>query len=162
MRPAEKLPTKHRQSRAREPRASAAPVDRRALLAQVHIAKKDLALDESSYRGLLQRIAGTPSASNCTEPQLLAVVAEFRRLGWAPKVKRPASRHAHVRKVYAVWGDMKDLVSNPSRQALDAFTLRQTGVSSPEWLDGQQANKVIEGLKAWRQRLQIANRVADV
>lgn len=158
MRPAEKHSTK---PRALEPRTAAAPADRRALLAQVHIARKDLALEEDSYRALLQRVAGTESAGTCTVPQLLAVVAEFKRLGWAQKVKRPASRHAHVRKVYAVWGDMKGLVDNHSRQALDAFVHRQTGVSSPEWLDGPQANKVTEGLKAWRARLVAAKERAD-
>ena len=158
---AEKLPAKHRHGRAREPRAAAMPQDRRALVAKVHIARKDLAMEEGSYRALLLRVAGSDSAATCTDQQLIAVVDEFKRLGWTPTGKRPTSRHPHVRKVYAVWGDMKGLLSDPSRKALDSFVHRQTGMSSPEWLDGPQANKVTEGLKAWRARLVAAKEQAN-
>ena len=154
MPPAENLRVKHRRGNARECRAAPLPQDRRALLSKIHIARKDLALDEDSYRGLLMRITGEVSAKDCADQALMAVLEEFTRLGWTAKGKRPASRHPHVRKVYAVWGDMKGLVADSSSAALNAFVLRQTGVSSPEWLDGPQANKVTEGLKAWRARLQ--------
>ena len=60
-----------------------------------------------------------------------------------------------MRKVYAIWGSMRELVDDPSVTALRAFVKRQTGVDQPEWLDGEQGNLVIEGLKAWRRRLDI-------
>jgi hypothetical protein len=48
---------------------------------------------------------------------------------------------------------MKPLLEHGNHTALLAFVKRQTGVDNPEWLDGAQANKVIEGLKAWHARL---------
>lgn len=134
--------------------------DRRAMLSKVHIARKELALAEESYRAILRRVAGWDSAADCTDAQLDAVLAEFRRLGWKPKTKRPASGVAHVRKIYALWTAMKGGLADGSDAALRAFVRRQTksaanpeGIASPEWLDAAQANKVIEGLKAWSERI---------
>jgi len=126
---------------------------RRAMIAKLHIARKELALAEESYRAILLRVAGKSSASECTDEQLDAVLAEFKRLGWKPKTKRPRSGVPHVRKIYALWAEMRPLLTDGGDAALRSFVKRQTGMDSPEWLDAPQANKVIEGLKAWGARL---------
>lgn len=147
--------------------AAAKPANRRALLAQVHMAKKQLALHDDSYRAILSRIAGQESAAAITDAGLVAVVAEFRRLGWKNRPFRPGSKKPHVRKVWAIWCDMKDILRDPSADGLRGFTKRMTGVDDPEWLTGEQANVVVEGLKAWRRRGRIlaaseAREAADV
>ena len=130
--------------------------DRRALLAKVHVARKQMALTEDSYRAVVRRITAKNSSSDCTEPQLVALVEEFRRLGWKA---RPLSGKPYVRKIYALWGELKPYLSDSSTPALAAFVRRQTmslaapqGVGSVEWLDANQANRVTEGLKAWLRR----------
>nr|WP_294547628.1 regulatory protein GemA [uncultured Rhodopila sp.] len=139
---------------------------RRAMICKLHIARKELALAEESYRAILLRIAKRDSARDCTDEQLDAVLAEFRRLGWRPKSKRPSSGVPHVRKIHALWTAMQPHLADGSEAALRAFVRRQTkskvnpeGIGSPEWLDATQANKVIEGLKAWGERL--AREAAD-
>ncbi|MBI4804443.1 MAG: regulatory protein GemA [Desulfovibrio sp.] len=62
---------------------------RKSLLAKVHIAKKDLGLDNDTYRSVLERTTGQRSAGDCAYQELVRVVAEFRRLGWSPD-KKPA------------------------------------------------------------------------
>ena len=57
---------------------------RQSLLAKVHIGKKDLALDDDTYRAVLERVTGKESAKDCTLPELVRVVAEYRRKGWNP------------------------------------------------------------------------------
>ncbi len=122
-------------------------------IAQIQIARKQLAMDEGTYRAVLLRITGERSLTACDLSALEKVVGEMRRLGWTPTGKRPTARHPHVRKVYAMWTSMASLLGEPSHAALCAFCKRQTGVELPEWLDGHQAAKVIEGLKAWKERL---------
>lgn len=123
----------------------------RALLAKVHIARKELAIQEESYRAILERITGCTSSKDCTEQQLKRLVAEFKRLGWKPKVCRasPEAR-PYVRKIYALWREagIVGAVSNASKETLRAFVLRQTGKSAPEFLGPADANKVNEGIKA--------------
>lgn len=134
------------------------PPVRNPRLAKVHIARKELCLDDDTYRALLMRVTTVhASSAACTDAQLDAVLEEFKRLGWVPKDTRPGmSKKPHVRIIYAIWRDLKPHLRNPSREALRAFVERQTGVSDPEWLDGGQANIVIEALKAWLKRARAA------
>ena len=133
---------------------SAPSAVRRGLLARVHIASKELALAPESYQAILRRVTGKGSAADCTDKQLEAVIDDFRRLGWVPKTKRPTSKKAHVRLIYALWVDMRPLLASPTGAALRAFVERQSGVADPEWLDARRARPVIEGLKAWKARLE--------
>jgi len=133
------------------------------MLAKVHIARKDLALTEDCYRAVLSRITGQESSKGLTDAQLDKVLAEFKRLGWKPKSKataadgqryRPASGRVHVRKVFAIWGDMckANIPVIANRAGLLAFVQRMTGVDDPEWMTPQQAQIVTEALKSWRAR----------
>ncbi len=145
------------------------PRQRTALLAKVHIAKKELAMHEDSYRALLQRITGKDSAAACAEAELQAVMDEFKRLGWADRRAKPRSRKAHVRMIYGVWADLRPYLRDSSRLALRHFVQRQTateerpdGIADPEFLTAQDGNKVIEALKAWLAReRQKARRVKE-
>jgi hypothetical protein len=127
----------------------------RALIAKVHIAKKELALADESYRAILERITGRASSKDCSERQLEQLIAEFKRLGWVPrKAANPPSAKPWVRKIYALWRDagIVGAVDNASKAALRAFVKRQTGKSAPEFCSPSEANKVSEGLKAMIRR----------
>lgn len=136
--------------------------DRRAMLAKIHVAKKQLALTDDSYRDLLRRITGAESAAGLDDAQLDQVLGEFKRLGFkAPKGARPRSGKPQVRMIYAVWKDMRPLLRDGSQDALRSFCARQTkgpahpeGIAAPEFLSPGQANRVLEGLKAWKRRLE--------
>jgi hypothetical protein len=140
--------------------------DRRALIAKVHVAKKALGLDDETYRAILSRVSGQESCANCREPQLAAVLAEFRRLGWEEPPERagwrPASGKSHVRLVWAIWGELQPLLDNADADTLRGFVRRQTktrknpaGISDPEWLDPAEAKKVIHGLRGWLDRTRL-------
>jgi phage gp16-like protein len=133
---------------------------RRARLAKIHIAKKQLAMVDESYRAMLVRITGQESAATCTEAQLDKVIEEFARLGFAEKPRAPRSDKAYVRMIYGIWADLKPFVREHSGAALRAFVYRQTAQDAPEFLDAEDANLVIEGLKAWLGREQGKARAA--
>jgi len=142
--------------------------DRRAMLAKVHVAKKQMGLDDASYRAVLQRVTSHDSAADCTDRQLHTLLAEFRRLGWSSFAPRARSDKAQVRMIYAIWADIRPLLDDADDEALRGFVRRQTrsavhpeGVDAPEWLNGADAGKVIEGLKGWLARLQKAREAAD-
>jgi len=135
---------------------------RNGRLARVHIARKELALDEAAYRAVLTRITGRDSAGKCSDRQLESVLDEFKRLGWTPATTRPPqSKKPHVRLIWALWGQLRPHLREGSPAALRSFCLRMTLVSDPEWLDGAQANLVIEGLKAWLTRVQTPSKKAQ-
>ena len=129
---------------------------RKKLLASLHIARKDMAIEEESYRALLYRVTGQTSARELTEEQLRSVLAEFERLGWKKARFRrfAAGNRPDVRKVFAIWSSLRDhLECRGSRAGLRAFVERQVGVSDPNFLNPAQAQKVIEALKAMQRRM---------
>lgn len=134
-------------------------MNRRALLAMVHIARKDLGLDEDTYRDVLERVTGRASARDLDERDLSKVIDAFKVKGWQPKAgKRHVTKSdkPYVRKVYALWGELhrKGIVKGESRGALRAFVKRTTTATDPEWLTLDQAMTVIEALKQWRARVE--------
>lgn len=131
-------------------------MNRRAMLAKVHLAKKELCLDDEVYRSVLERVTGHRSAASLSDRQLDQALREFRRLGWTPAEAQPRQRsqHPEVRKIWALWGDMcrSGCVREPTPAALRSFVERMTHVADPEWLTVEQARLVIEALKAWSRR----------
>jgi len=59
--------------------------DRRALLAKVHIAKKDLCLDDALYRDILKTEFGVDSAKRLSNRELEQLVVRFETKGWRAK-----------------------------------------------------------------------------
>jgi len=90
--------------------------DRRRELAQIHIAKKDLGIDDDTYRLMLRTIARVDSAGDLNAEGRRQVIAHLKARGFKPK--------ASIKKVS---GDTTwDWVNNaaPDRQA----TLRKIAV----------------------------------
>ena len=133
------------------------------LLAKVQIARRQLSIAEDDYRAILQRITGCRSSKDCSERQLEAVLAEFRRLGWTPKAGKAGGNaygKPHVRKIYALWREagIVGAFADTSKTALRSFVERQTryggprGREAPEFCTPTDANKVTEALKAMIRR----------
>jgi phage gp16-like protein len=138
--------------------------DRRPMLAKIHVAKKQLALTDDSYRDLVKRITGVDSAGACTMSQLDALLAEFRMLGFKAVAQ---SSKPWVRKIHAIWKELAPFLDQATDTTLAAFVVRQTrsvrnpaGISKPEWLDAKDATKVIQGLQGWLARVKAAKEKA--
>lgn len=144
--------------------------DRKPLLAKIHIAKKDLGLDEDSYRALIARHGGQgdrPSAANLQISQLESVLRELTGKGWRPRPKggrtpRPApSREALIGKIKA------QLTAKAQHQGravpwsyADAIARRVAGVERVEWCDETQLRRVVAAL-AYDARRSQANEQAN-
>ena len=125
-------------------------------LAQIHVAKKALALTDDTYRALLVRVTGKDSTQHMSLTERSQVIAEFKRLGWDPKPKRQHKQYAQAlsRKLIMQWRDLykSGHVTNKSNAALEAWVKGETGKSNPDWLDKAEANRLIEALKSWGKR----------
>lgn len=137
---------------------------RRAAVVKVQIARRDLGLDEDTYRAMLSRITGRASASDCTDAQLGVVLDELKAKGWKPKVvqggrKAPRGKPAAAdkpvaRKARAMWISLHQLgvVRDPSEAALEAFARRQLRVERLRWAVASETNALIEALKGMADR----------
>lgn len=133
---------------------------RKGLYAKIHIARKELRLDEETYRDMLAERYGVRTASKMSIAGLEDLVAHFVNLGWKPSQraapKRAGSRKAspgrEARKARALWISLfhMGVVADPSEAALAAYARRQTKIEAPEWI--HEWRPVIEGLKEWAAR----------
>lgn len=130
---------------------------RRGLLAKIHIAKKQLAMEDDSYRMLLHRITGKESAGQLKVKQLEEVLAELKRLGFKStysKGKKKLATDGESQKIRALWLNLWHLgeLRDGSEEALAKYVKRMAKVAALQWLDSSQANIVIKGLRGWLQR----------
>jgi phage gp16-like protein len=159
------------------PRA-AQPVNERArLIRLVHVARRELSLDDAAYRTILQAQGGAASSASMSVGQLQRVVDYMKRQGFKVSTKAKSAQPVRVlqksrrvgltwaageavklasdpesRKARALWLMLHDIgaVRDPSEAALLAYAQRQAGVERLEWV--QDMKRIIEPLKAWALR----------
>lgn len=135
--------------------------DRQRLIRLIHVAKRELALDDDSYRAILQRIGKQVSAADLTVPELNQVLEYLKRNGFKVRSKarqaaqsRPLAQDEQHKKIRALWLFLHQIgvVKNPAESALAAYVKRITGRDAMQWLAGDQLEQVIESLKKWAMR----------
>ena len=136
---------------------------RRALMAKIHIAKKDLGLDEDTYRAVLARHGAPgdrPSSAQMTVAQLEAAVRELQAKGWTPKKpgagrrpRPPRNRAEQITKIEALLADKAKRQGRPVPWAYaDAIAKRVCRVDKVDWCDTDQLRRVIAALEYDRRR----------
>lgn len=133
---------------------------RRALYGKVAIARRQLGLDEETYRDLVEGRYGKRSLKRLSNAQLVDLIEHFKSLGFKPAPPKSRARRASARvpamsaKIRALWRALWDLgvARDPGDKALAGFIRRQAGVDSPSWMDGEGAYRAIEALKAMAER----------
>lgn len=145
--------------------------ERHKLIAQIHIARKQLGMDEDTYRQSLQGVAGSASCSAMSVPQLRKVLDSFKQRGFKNRRGRthsPSSRHlppdqkTQQDKLRALWIDAHKagLITDGTETALCHWAGRMTKknhdgvpVESIDWLSGSELNDLIKSLRRWIERL---------
>lgn len=152
-----------RKTRPRATRSGPAS-GRTGLIGKIHVARKQLGLDEDSYRAILHRETGQDSCKAMTIAQLEAVLRAMHAAGFKPTApkragRRPLADSEAAGKLRALWLDGWHLgvVQDSSEAALSAWVKRVTGgrrkgIDALHWLTEDDAAKAIEGLKAWLAR----------
>ncbi|RVG94861.1 regulatory protein GemA [Sinorhizobium meliloti] len=127
-------------------------------LVAIHVAKKQLGLDDDTYRAKLNNLTGKTSAKDMTEEERQSVLTVFRNEDSKPREnnRRPDGRAKltgrFAAKLQALWIAAHNLgiVQNRDDAALIAFVKRQTGIDHVRFLKfPDDARKAVEALKAW-------------
>lgn len=143
------------------------------LIQLIHIAKQKLAMDEYSYRAMLERVTGKTSCKEMSVAELMKVEAEMEAKGFKKTSRRnhsPSGKSAVVKsriahKIRAIWIEMskQGLLRDGSETALNAWV---RGVVNPIYqkrgqniqilnvgaLRDDMASLVLERLKKWQAR----------
>lgn len=124
------------------------------LIRQVHTGRRDLGIDDETYRLTIQRFAaGKTSSKDCSVAELKAVVEHWHESGWPRpgQARKPLS--PRQKKLWALWQVLADAgkVRDRRMPALLAWIEGQTdnNVQRLEFLTAAQEHTLIESLKQW-------------
>lgn len=135
-------------------------MSRNANLAKIHIAKKQLSMDEETYRAMLQLHGGVSSSKDLSPLGAARVLQHLERSGFKPKAAgkgaRPnvtPDRSGLIRKVEAQLAD----AGRPWTYA-DGMAQKMFKVDKAAWLDAEQLGKVVAALSydAKRRAMKVA------
>lgn len=123
----------------------------RNLIAQIHIAKKDLGLDDETYRAVLAREAGVESSKDLDREGFAAVMDYFNRCGYrSPYMKETYGRRrgmaspSQVKLIRALW---REWSGSDDEAALNRWIERFYHVTTLRFLKPDKAGQAITGLK---------------
>lgn len=135
--------------------------DRLRLIKLIHVARRELHMDDDTYRLMLagmSGLGGATSTANLSVPNLLRVLEQLKAKGFTvrpnSKGKRAMAADPWSRKIRSLWLTLRDRgeLRDASEEALVKFVQGQTGAKALQWLDAKQAHQVIESLKGWLAR----------
>lgn len=144
----------------------------------IHIAKRDLDLDDESYRMMLREVVGVESAADLDERGRRRVIEHLKAKGFRIRRGRagggnlnrrrddrapPADgttessdwRQPRINKIIKLWALLRDagvLRGDGSETALWRFCARVSGVAQIEWATSPGLNRCVEALRAWCRR----------
>jgi phage gp16-like protein len=135
-------------------------VNRKRFITLIHVAKKDLGLDEDTYRAVIEQTTGQQSLKELSIDQLNAVLNRLKASGFTVKPKDQSLKQAddgQSRMIRHLWLLLHNAgeVRNPSELALAKYVEKQVRVSALQFLSTDKASKVIERLKQWCDRKDI-------
>jgi phage gp16-like protein len=122
-------------------------------LARIHMAKKDLGMDDATYRGILRERYRRDSAAELTPSQAADLIALFRAKGWRPS---SCGQRGLIR---VLWRRLEaaGAVPQADTKALDSFIAHHSGRSGLNHLSVHEASHLIEMLKKWLERAGISD-----
>ncbi|MDI3325597.1 regulatory protein GemA [Pontibacterium granulatum] len=122
---------------------------RKTAIQLIHIAKSQLALDETTYRQMLTSITGQNSCSKLALPQLQQVLDHLKSKGFKTKTRRYGKRPNPTTNRTAMMGKVEALLAdgNLHWNYAHAMAKRMFQVEKVDWLEPDQLRKLIAALE---------------
>ena len=129
------------------------------------IAKKQLGLDEETYRAFLLQQGARPkdgriSATTMSIGQLMQAVEALKQQGFKPTRRRTSAAYEQTwrarmeGKIARLWflGYEQGVIHDPGKAAMEAWCCKVGGLATMRWFEARHYNRCIEGLKSWLAR----------
>ncbi|ECY2754806.1 DUF1018 domain-containing protein [Salmonella enterica] len=141
-------------------------MNRDKLISTIHVARRELRLDEDTYKDALRAATGKTSCRDMTQAELSKVLAAFEKRGFKVRSKpqnralKPATVTAKIRAIWRLM-HIQGFFGSDSEAALNVWVRKQTasanggeGVANYQWLERESAlaSDILERLKRWHRR----------
>lgn len=131
----------------------------------IHVAKRELQLDDETYRAMLWSIARVRSSKDLDFTGRKKVLDHMKARGFKVKTGGNAAadrsaddkrdkRYGKARKLFSLLAEAGHIQHNTDT-AFNAYVKRQTGMEHWRFLNGFQINTLIESLKDWCNRVRV-------
>ena len=124
-------------------------------IAAIHAAKRDLGMDEETYRAMLRQLTGFESSAALDAVKRRKVLDHLKAKGWKGSKRRAApakDKAPMISKIRAL------LINHPDGAKPDAYAdgiaKRMFSVERLEWCDAEQLYKIIQALEVDKRRRQ--------
>jgi hypothetical protein len=138
----------------------------------IHVARRELGLDDETYRAVLQAVAGVDSSSKLDWQGRKKLIDHFKSKGFKIKskvaAKSPGVTNAaadpQYLKILALWSELHTcgVVRVNTESAVRIYIKRMTGCDDYRFCNGKQVVTVIEALKKWLVRTEVKPARTDV
>ncbi|NLA89840.1 MAG: regulatory protein GemA [Alcaligenaceae bacterium] len=131
------------------------------LIRLIQIAKRELGMDEETYRSILVEIGNKSSSTKMSISELERVLEHMKKCGFKviPKNRKAGNltmaTDDQSRMIRGLWLELheKGAVRNPSEYSLSRYVKRITGNDALQWTTVEQKSIIIETLKKWLNRI---------
>lgn len=129
----------------------------------LHVGRRELGMDEDTYRALLVSVSrdnDRSSSSDLTLQELDLALDRMKASGFKVRKTGGSRRQASeplARKIRSLWLSLRDAgaLRDASESALNHWVEGQTGVADLAWLSAAQSHQCIEQLKKWLARVEV-------
>lgn len=131
---------------------------RQRQLAQIHLAKKELGMDDDTYRAMLMGVAGVDSASKLDYNGMIKVLKHLRASGfnrvnegkneWAFVFKLTPSRQLYGKKIYRLAQRLGSTDAPKSKAYIEGIASQMAGATKPlEFCCEDDLHKIVQALE---------------
>lgn len=123
--------------------------NRKAMMARIHIAKKELALDEETYRAMLLAVTGQRSCADMHISDLYKVMEHLKQRGYKPNARKFGKRPNPAKPNKALMSKVEALLADNGLHwnYAHAMAKRMFGVDKVDWLDADQLWRLVAALQ---------------
>lgn len=130
--------------------------NRRAMIAKIKIAQKQLDMEDDAYRALLVRVTGKDSCAKMSERELETVLSEMRAKGFVPVSAKHGQKPAARESAKALMGKIEALLADGGLHwnYAHAMAKRMFKVDRVQWLSDEHLHKLAAALQIAANRKQ--------
>lgn len=127
---------------------------RRADLAKIHLAKKELGMSDEDYRAMLWTQGRVHSSADLDHAGRQRVLAHLKACGWPRRLAGPRFTPQQWR-IKQLWRELGEAgaLQDSSDKALLAFVKANGGGDALQFITAQNAAHIIDALKGWLKRV---------
>lgn len=136
---------------------------RQRQIAQIHIAKKDLGMDDDTYRAMLMGVVGVDSSSKLDYAGMTKVLKHLRSSGfqavnkgrneWSFVFKLTLDRQRYAKKIYRLAQKLGTAEQPKSKAYIEGIAAQMAGATKPlEFCDEDDLHKIVQALEVYLNR----------